>query len=244
MTNDISIGIATWNAEKFISETLAAARSQGYPLVVVDNTSTDGTRDVLAAAGLRCSIFEHTSYKWENVYKAYKTLAKEIKSEFCFILDHDVLLPKGAVDAAYEHLIGDTTLGAVAINYGGSHPNMGATIFRTAILRGFDWVANLQSPKCSCLYAAEQLAALGLKMVELPGMKAEHVKNGKAPEIKQRSTCSDEFQITQLVTKTVKLGELQTKILNLRRDLAEAVNLRDRLLGKSKAMVTSIGGVK
>jgi GT2 family glycosyltransferase len=45
----VSVGIVTWNSASYLERTLAAIRAQTVPLqlLVVDNASTDGTRDLL-----------------------------------------------------------------------------------------------------------------------------------------------------------------------------------------------------
>lgn len=242
--NDITIAIATWNAEAFIDKTLEAAKKQGYPIVCADNTSTDKTREVLTANGLESLTFEHTLLKWDNVYRAYQTLVNAVSTEFVFILDHDVILPEGAVDSCYNMLVADPKLGAVAIPYGGSHPCMGATIFRTKSLQALDWTP-ATNPRCSCSYVAEELKKQGLQFVNNTELKADHIKNGHMASVKQSmGDIPDVFEITVTTTKKVNLTELNNKIANLRRDLAEALNLRNKLLGKENKIITTLGGVK
>ena len=257
---DVTIAIATWNAEKNIERVLDAL-PQDVPLIVIDNESKDGTQAILEKRGIKFTTFPHTGKQWPDVYTAYKTLAGLVKTEYIFILDHDVALNNSDdIQKAYDYFKTLEKAGAVAINYGGSpsHPQMGASLWKTEILNSFDWVSD-GSGKCGCTYAKEQLSKLGLEFVYAPDLKATHLKIGRmldapdmltsaivktglktyrVPQLKVYQDFNTKKQVTVITgMDDVDIEVLQNEINFHRLELNKRISLRDNILNSQKKEV-------
>lgn len=253
---DITIGIGTWNASKYLDQVIDGILLQKLPIIAIDNESEDSTREILTRRGIEFTSFKHSKEKWINVYGIYKTLAEQCKSEYIFFVDHDVLLSEDSVKLAYDYFQSLPNPGAVAINYGGNHPNMGATLFKTEIVRSFEWVPAKQGGMCSCRYAASQLAKLKLTFTYVPNAKVNHLRVVPhrednlylSEEILQKSdkvyllpkTVIGLDKITKTMTEIVtgyeeyNLETSQNKINQLRKEMNAEIKKRDAVLKKRR----------
>jgi glycosyltransferase involved in cell wall biosynthesis len=103
MQAEVSIVIATYNAESFLPLCLEAALSCGYdPLevVVVDDASTDDTARI--AERYPVKLIRHDTSGGAAV--ARNRGAREASGEILFFTDHDCLIQPGAVDRAVDAL--------------------------------------------------------------------------------------------------------------------------------------------
>ena len=96
----VSVTIVTYNSGRFIKRCLESALEQDYPLkeiIVIDNNSSDGTRDILEPFEDRCRIV----YNDENIgFAAAQNQAIELSSaEWVLTLNPDVLLLQGFLEA-------------------------------------------------------------------------------------------------------------------------------------------------
>jgi GT2 family glycosyltransferase len=99
----VSIAIVTFNSGRFIKRCLESVLAQRYPrreVIVVDNGSTDGTRDILEQFEERCRIF----YNEENVgfAAAQNQAIKLSRGDWVLTLNPDVLLTPSFIEALLE----------------------------------------------------------------------------------------------------------------------------------------------
>jgi GT2 family glycosyltransferase len=96
----VSITIVTYNSGRFIKRCLESVLAQKFPLkevIVVDNSSTDGTADILEPFEDRCQIV----YNCENIgFAAAQNQAITLSgAEWVLTLNPDVLLLQGFLEA-------------------------------------------------------------------------------------------------------------------------------------------------
>jgi GT2 family glycosyltransferase len=89
----VSVTIVTWNSAAHLADCLASIRRQDYPdleLVILDNASTDHTRELLAGQDSRCRVI----YLQENTgFAAGQNQAmRAARGEFLLCLNPDVVL--------------------------------------------------------------------------------------------------------------------------------------------------------
>ena len=112
---DISIIIAVWNGLTYTQQCLEAVRlfagSIRYEIIVVDNGSTDGTREWLQSQmGIKVICNEGnkgTAAAWNQGIEASR-------GEHLLLLHNDVVLTQGALEAMNSMLLEQPALGAVA----------------------------------------------------------------------------------------------------------------------------------
>src|SRR5277367_4768972 len=120
MSSSLSICIPTYNRARLLHRTLehlAECPDAFREIIVSDNASDDGTRDVVAAWQPRFSRFRYARQAanlgvFRNIYAA-TALAT---ADFTFVLSDDDALIPAALDEAVATLLADTDCVAV---YGG-----------------------------------------------------------------------------------------------------------------------------
>jgi glycosyltransferase involved in cell wall biosynthesis len=150
----VSVVIPTYNRRDLLAQTLASVRAQTHPdieIVVVDDGSTDGTREFLAGeGGVRCIRQEHA-----GAQRARNVGVQQSQGDYIQFLDSDDLLTAGKLAAQAEHLAGRPEADAV---YGDAvgfvDPDPAAVRFRlsgaprdklTLHLRGHRLLAHISS---------------------------------------------------------------------------------------------------
>lgn len=96
----VSVTIVTYNSSRFIGRCLESVLAQKYPrveVIVVDNASTDGTRECLERFRDRCRIF----FNQENVgfAAAQNQAIREARGEWILTLNPDMLLLPNFIQA-------------------------------------------------------------------------------------------------------------------------------------------------
>lgn len=119
----LSVIIINWNGMAFLADCFRsivdAAPSTEFEVVVVDNVSTDGSREWLVSDEA-ARIFPGGELRViladENLGfgRANNLAIRETDGEFVFILNPDTIVRPGAVDRLMETLVSDTRIGAVS----------------------------------------------------------------------------------------------------------------------------------
>jgi hypothetical protein len=108
----VSVIIPTYNRRDLLVETLASVRAQAdcdVEVVIVDDGSTDGTRELLAAEdGVRCIRQEHA-----GAQRARNVGLEESQGEYIQYLDSDDLLAPGKLAAQAGYLLDHPQVDAV-----------------------------------------------------------------------------------------------------------------------------------
>ena len=88
----VTLAIATYNGERYLAEAIESCLTQDYDdyeLLIVDDCSTDGTRDVIAryAGHPRVRVVLHPENR--GIAGAYNTIWREARGELIARLGHD-----------------------------------------------------------------------------------------------------------------------------------------------------------
>ncbi len=200
----ISVVIPVYNAETLLAECLTALRASdggAYEIVVVDDSSTDRSRDVAAAAG--CRIVPSGGRL--GPAGARNVGAREAGGDVVFFVDSDVIVRPDTLRRLAETFAADPTLdGVIAVqaptmrfrNACSHYKNMwmyythvrkageDVSVFYTtaaAIRReafrdsgGFD--PNYTNPNIEDTDFGQKLARLGYRVRVAPDLEVEHVK--------------------------------------------------------------------
>jgi len=107
--------ISTWNKKAVVLENLDSLRAQTRPfasIVVVDNASTDGTADAIAAGypEVRLVRMPHSSY---GACETFNIGFASVTTPLVAILDDDVTLPPDWLERATRRLLADPPTTAV-----------------------------------------------------------------------------------------------------------------------------------
>ena len=116
MNTQLSVIIIAWNARRdvksCIDSVIDATVSYLTEIIVVDNGSTDGTREILESYGERINLIELK--KNNGVAVARNVGMNAAKGEYIWILDVDTVVNKAAVDGMVEYLSGNAECGMCA----------------------------------------------------------------------------------------------------------------------------------
>ena len=116
MTPELSVIFVNWNGGGLLRRAVESverfAPSLPFEIVVVDNASTDGSRDWLRSLGPRVRLVENE----ENLgfSKANNQGIRASRAPFVFLLNTDAEVRPGAIDQLLETLRSDERAGASA----------------------------------------------------------------------------------------------------------------------------------
>lgn len=128
LSPSVAVIIPCYNREKFIRETVDSALSQTYrniETIVVDDGSTDGTREILDSYGDRIRVLEHPGGVNRGQSAAINLGLRSSKSEYVAILDSDDVWVPHKIARQVGFLMKNPDVGLVysngyAIDAGGS----------------------------------------------------------------------------------------------------------------------------
>jgi GT2 family glycosyltransferase len=111
----VAVAIANWNGRQTIARCLDAVLAQSHPpseIVVVDNGSTDGSAEWVAANYPQAVLIRRTTN--EGVSRAYNLAIRRSRSPYVLILNTDVFLDRGFLFAGVKALESCPAAGFVA----------------------------------------------------------------------------------------------------------------------------------
>lgn len=120
MINKVSILVATYNAERFIRETIDSCLKQSYKnveIIVVDDCSSDGTVEILKSYGDKINLTINQTN--QGIVKNFNNMTLGLKSDYFIFLGHDDILPKSHIEIMINEFSDDTVsiyCNSVAIN--------------------------------------------------------------------------------------------------------------------------------
>jgi hypothetical protein len=115
--SSVSIIIPTYNIERFIRQTIDAILAQSckdIEIIVVDDGSTDGTRDLVRAYGAPVRLVEQ---KNAGVCAARNHGLREARSPFICFIDHDDYWYPDKLESQLAEMNRDPELGVVYTNF-------------------------------------------------------------------------------------------------------------------------------
>ncbi len=200
----ISVIMPVYNAENLLGECLDALRaSEGaeYEILVVDDSSTDRSRDIAAAAG--CRVIPSGGRL--GPAGARNTGVAEATGDVLFFVDSDVIVRPDTLRRLAEAFAGDPTLdGVIAVqapkmrfrNLCSRYKNLwmyytyarragedvplfyttAAAIRRQSFLDSGGFDLNYTNPNVEDTDFGQKLARLGYRIRVLPDLEVEHVK--------------------------------------------------------------------
>ena len=146
---DLSIILVSYNDRRRLDACLSSLQkhppSVGHEVIVVDNASSDGTRDWIAGAFPSIRLIANP----ENAgfSKANNLGVRESRGEFLLFLNTDTVVPPGALDSLLAKLVSDPSLGAAgpALLHGprsyqvsfGRSVNFGAQFWQKLVLNPY-----------------------------------------------------------------------------------------------------------
>ena len=114
---NVSVIIPSYNEERYLPKTLAALKdalqSMAHEIIVVDNESTDATRDIAANHAAR--IVDESEH---NIARVRNTGAEVAKGEVIVFLDADTIVRPGVFEKIIEAMSNDRCMGgSVKVEY-------------------------------------------------------------------------------------------------------------------------------
>ena len=115
----LSVIIPAYNEEKYLGKTLEAVQAalssiDECEIIVVDNDSTDGTRDIATGFGVRI-VTEHK----HNISRVRNTGGRAANGDILVFIDADTLVRPGVFEKIIEAMSDDKCFGgSVAVQYG------------------------------------------------------------------------------------------------------------------------------
>ena len=116
MTPELSVIFVNWNGGELLKRAVESVErfppSLPFEIIVVDNASTDGSREWLRSVGRRVRLVENEDNR--GFSKANNQGIKASTSPFVFLLNTDAEVRAGAFDKLIETMRADARAGAVA----------------------------------------------------------------------------------------------------------------------------------
>ena len=112
---EISIIIRTYNSEKYIKNTLESALNQTldrdlYEIIVVDDGSTDGTKDILKDYSVEIRQIEKSKI---GPMKALNVGIKNSRGKYTVVLDSDDLFEPNILEELYSKITNNENIAFV-----------------------------------------------------------------------------------------------------------------------------------
>jgi len=118
MTLKLSIIILTWNSEHLLRRCLSSIEANttlnDYEIIVIDNNSTDGTREFLKSIDSKDSYQIILNSQNRGVAPARNQGIRIAAGEYILILDVDTIVTLGAIDKLVDYLEQNAQCGLVA----------------------------------------------------------------------------------------------------------------------------------
>lgn len=111
----VSVVMANWNGLRHVQRCLDAVFAQTYPeveVVVVDNGSTDGSREVIQRAYPRVRLVENPANLGYDI--AYNQAIRASRGDYALVLSTDVFLDRDFVRVAAARMADQDGVGTVA----------------------------------------------------------------------------------------------------------------------------------
>lgn len=108
MKKTIDVLMATYNGEKYLKEQIESILNQTYDnirLVISDDCSKDGTKDILKQYEKDSRIEIHYHEKNQGYIKNFEYLLKQVKNEIYMLSDQDDVWMPEKIEKSYEVLI-------------------------------------------------------------------------------------------------------------------------------------------
>lgn len=134
----VSVIIPTYNSEDTIAECISAVLAEatdGVEVLVVDDGSTDATREIVTGMDCRLITLERNSGPAE----ARNTGADQARGDILFFIDSDVILAKGALSLIDRHYRQEPDEAAAVGMYAKKPANEGLFHHYMALWRYFTW---------------------------------------------------------------------------------------------------------
>lgn len=117
MVKDLSIVIVSWNVKEHLRENLARLFSlpcrRSFEVFVVDNASHDGTGAMVRTEFPQVKFIQND---WGSGFSHANNQALRIATgEVIVLLNPDMVVGEGVIDATYEALVNDKTIGVLGV---------------------------------------------------------------------------------------------------------------------------------
>lgn len=204
MIPEVTVAMPIFNASGTIKAVLDKLTYQKIPnleVLMMDNGSTDGTIGLLSELCARnyylhkkaqdrnnlllkyfIGIHDHTKHPYENAQMTRKILARQVKTEFVFFLDTDVILPPFSIPRMLEAFKEEENIGELGMRYepdsAHQHVMLGATLWRTKTFLDLpEFTKEHLSMGCDCNFAVKEVEKMGMKSLHYPHLQAYHCKH-------------------------------------------------------------------
>ena len=153
----ITICIPNYNSIKTIQKVLDSVK--GYPTLIYDNGSTDGSEKFASKVIPRLNVRD----KYWNISRVRKELVKDCQTEYMMCLDSDTPCPV-PIEELYAEF--EEGVGAVGCKIGNAnHQTLQCLLIKTEYAKKLNW--NLVFNKCECRNVTDQLKKLKLIIITI-----------------------------------------------------------------------------
>jgi glycosyltransferase involved in cell wall biosynthesis len=220
--NNCTIYVGTWNLSGVIDKIIDGILLQETDVVFIDNSSTDDTVAKIKAriSDVRVIITNHSDIKRDNINEWHNIALADCKTEYIFLLDGDIFLPKDALNKA-NFAFNNEHIGGVAIQYGKQdHVQSGASLYKTDVIKGCMFtVVNT----CTCRIIKNYLDTLSLSFIplELEGVLHIKVPIGGRNKMEVTKQVNGLYTVTETVTRQVNKQMLEQQISGMEAQLTK-----------------------
>lgn len=107
MKNKISVVILTFNAQKFVEETIKSVLQQTYgiyELIILDDHSTDDTLEIISRYKIYPNVYVISNNKNLGIARNINRAVSKVKGDWVLFLGHDDLLPEKHLEKMSKYL--------------------------------------------------------------------------------------------------------------------------------------------